>query len=159
MLMRSTETAPPYDLDACVALMRGGSKSFFAASKLLPPRVRSASIALYAFCRVADDVVDEGDDPAEGLLQLRRRLDCIYQGNPENHLEDHALALVVHQHKLPRPLLDGLLDGFGWDAEGIRYDSMEALHGYCARVAGTVQTVHVAVGDQVADGMMLVEIG
>ena len=28
-----------------------------------------------------------------------------------------------------------------------------------ARVAGTVQTVHVAVGDQVADGMMLVEIG
>ena len=87
---------PQYDLDACVALMRGGSKSFFAASKLLPPRVRSASIALYAFCRVADDVVDEGDDPADGLLQLRRRLDCIYQGNPENHLEDHALALVVH---------------------------------------------------------------
>jgi len=129
---------PQYDLDACVALMRGGSKSFFAASKLLPPRVRSASIALYAFCRVADDVVDEGDDPAEGLLQLRQRLDCIYQGNPENHLEDHALALVVHQHKLPRPLLDGLLDGFGWDAVGNRYDSMEALHGYCARVAGTV---------------------
>ncbi len=129
---------PQYDLDACVALMRGGSKSFFAASKLLPPRVRSASIALYAFCRVADDVVDEGDDPAEGLRQLRLRLDCIYQGNPENHLEDHALALVVHQHKLPRPLLDGLLDGFGWDAEGTRYDSMEALHGYCARVAGTV---------------------
>jgi len=132
------QLGPHYDLDACVALMRGGSKSFFAASKLLPPRVRSASIALYAFCRVADDVVDEGDDPAEGLHQLRRRLDCIYQGNPENHLEDHALALVVHQHKLPRPLLDGLLDGFGWDAEGTRYDSMEALHGYCARVAGTV---------------------
>ena len=129
---------PQYDLDACVALMRGGSKSFFAASKLLPPRVRSASIALYAFCRVADDVVDEGEDPAEGLRQLRRRLDCIYQGNPENHLEDHALALVVHQHTLPRALLDGLLDGFAWDAMGTRYDTMEALHGYCARVAGTV---------------------
>ncbi len=129
---------PQYDLDACVALMRGGSKSFFAASKLLPPRVRSASIALYAFCRVADDVVDEGDDPTEGLRLLRRRLDCIYQGNPENHLEDHALALVVHQHTLPRALLDGLLDGFAWDALGTRYESMEALHGYCARVAGTV---------------------
>ena len=134
----SNGLGPHYDLDACVALMRGGSKSFFAASKLLPPRVRSASIALYAFCRVADDVVDEGDDPAEGLRQLRQRLDCIYQGSPENHLEDHALALVVHQHTLPRALLDGLLDGFGWDALGTRYDSMEALHGYCARVAGTV---------------------
>ena len=32
---------PHYDLDACVALMRGGSKSFFAASKLLPPRIRA----------------------------------------------------------------------------------------------------------------------
>jgi len=47
------------DLQACVAMMQGGSKTFFAASRLLPPRVRTAAIALYAFCRVADDLVDE----------------------------------------------------------------------------------------------------
>ena len=29
-----------YDLEACRELMRGGSKSFFAASKLLPTRLR-----------------------------------------------------------------------------------------------------------------------
>ena len=46
------------DLNACVDLMRGGSKTFFAASRLLPARMRTASIALYAFCRVADDLVD-----------------------------------------------------------------------------------------------------
>ena len=38
--------------------MQGGSKTFFAASRLLPPRVRTAAIALYAFCRVADDLVE-----------------------------------------------------------------------------------------------------
>ena len=43
------------DLQACVAMMQGGSKTFFAASRLLPPRVRTAAIALYAFCRVAAD--------------------------------------------------------------------------------------------------------
>lgn len=37
------------DLNACVDLMRGGSKTFFAASRLLPARMRTASIALYAF--------------------------------------------------------------------------------------------------------------
>jgi 3-methylcrotonyl-CoA carboxylase alpha subunit len=47
-------------------------------------------------------------------------------------------------------------------AEGDRLLVLEAMkmeHRLTARVAGTVQTVHVAVGDQVADGMMLVEIG
>ena len=30
-----------HDLQACVAMMQGGSKTFFAASRLLPPRVRT----------------------------------------------------------------------------------------------------------------------
>jgi phytoene synthase len=128
----------PYDLDACVALMRGGSKSFFAASRLLPPRVRAASIALYAFCRVADDVVDDGDNPSEGLVELRERLDNIYDGKPQYALEDQALAIVVHQYNLPRALLDALLEGFSWDAQGRSYGSIEELHDYAARVAGSV---------------------
>jgi 3-methylcrotonyl-CoA carboxylase alpha subunit len=46
-------------------------------------------------------------------------------------------------------------------AEGDRLLVLEAMkmeHRLVARVSGTVQAVHVAVGDQVADGMMLVEI-
>lgn len=136
--MRSSEIQMPYDLDACVALMRGGSKSFFAASRLLPPRVRSASIALYAFCRVADDVVDDGENPAQGLIELRERLDNIYEGKPQFALEDQALAIVVHQYELPRALLDALLEGFSWDAQGRSYNTIEDLHSYAARVAGSV---------------------
>ena len=127
-----------YDLDACVALMRGGSKSFFAASRLLPERVRSASVALYAFCRVADDLVDNGDDPDRSLQELTGRLDAVYRGQPRPHLEDQALALVVGQYQLPRLLLDGLLEGFYWDARGRAYTTIEEVHDYAARVAGTV---------------------
>lgn len=131
--------SPAEDLQACVALMRTGSRSFFAASRLLPPRVRPASIALYAFCRVADDIVDEGGlslDESRALLS--GRLDAIYAGRPGPAVEDRALAAVVHQHGLPRPWLDALLDGFAWDATGRTYETLEEVHDYGARVAGSV---------------------
>ena len=119
-------------------MMQGGSKTFFAASRLLPLRVRAAAIALYAFCRVADDLVDEGGDASANLHILQQRLDLIYAGEPSDSVEDQALAIVVQQHQLPRVLLDALLEGFAWDAAGRRYETLEELHGYCARVAGTV---------------------
>lgn len=126
------------DLDACVEMMRSGSKTFFAASRFLPPRVRSAAIALYAFCRVADDMVDQGGVIEHSLRVLHHRLDLIYAGNPMNTVEDRALCIVVQRHTLPRHLLDALLDGFAWDGHGRQYESMEDLHGYAARVAGSV---------------------
>ncbi|MBA4263462.1 MAG: phytoene/squalene synthase family protein [Comamonadaceae bacterium] len=128
-----------HDLEACVALMRTGSRTFFAASRLLPARVRASSIALYAFCRVADDLVDDGGMCIQDAMTLlHHRLDRIYAGQPLPHVEDCALALVVQHHQLPRALLDALLDGFAWDAQGRRYETLEDLHDYSARVAGSV---------------------
>jgi phytoene synthase len=126
------------DLQACVSMMQGGSKTFFAASRLLPPRVRTAAIALYPFCRVADDLVDEAQADDAPLAVLQMRLDAIYAGTPHDHVEDHALSLVVQQYKLPRHLLDALIEGFAWDAGGRVYNSIEELHAYGARVAGSV---------------------
>ena len=139
MLMRSApELSTPHDLQACVAMMRGGSKSFFAASKLLPERVRCASVALYAFCRVADDLVDDGDCTESALAELKQRLDAIYSGHPQAHLEDNALAMVAHQYQLPRAMLEALIEGFEWDAQGKTYETIEDVHQYGARVAGSV---------------------
>jgi len=118
--------------------MRGGSKTFFAASRLLPARVRAGAIALYAFCRVADDLVDQGNDPRAAIEQLQSRLDAIYAGAPQPLVEDQALGLLVRQTDLPRGLLDALVDGFAWDVEQRRYATLEDLHAYAARVAGTV---------------------
>jgi len=126
------------DLQACIAMMKGGSKTFFAASRLLPMRVRAASVALYAFCRVADDMVDQGGDVNANLALLRQRLDQIYDGSPTPAVEDQALTLVVQQYQLPRLFLDALLEGFEWDALGRRYQTLEDLQSYAARVAGTV---------------------
>ncbi len=118
--------------------MEGGSKTFFAASRLLPSRVRGPAIALYAFCRVADDAIDFSTDRVSALAALNERLRCIYAGQPMNFESDKALAAVVHEFDLPLELVSALLEGFEWDAEGRRYETLEDLQAYGARVAGSV---------------------
>ena len=129
---------PTLDAQARRALMRGGSKTFFAASLLLPPRVREPATALYAYCRLADDAVDLGSDPHAAMRDLSARLDAIYEGRPGPEDADRALAQVVHRFAVPRALLDALLDGFLWDAQGRRYETLSQVLDYSARVAGTV---------------------
>ena len=66
------------DAQACRELMRGGSKSFYLSSLALPQRVRAPATALYAFCRVADDAIDNSAEPACALADLQARLDAVY---------------------------------------------------------------------------------
>jgi phytoene synthase len=127
-----------YDLAACRTLMRGGSKSFFAASLMLPARVRAPASALYAYCRLADDAIDLGSDPFAAMATLRGKLDAIYAGRPGPDVEDRALCQVVHRFAIPRVLLDALLEGFLWDAQGRRYETLADVQDYGARVAGAV---------------------
>ena len=128
----------PADLAACHTALAVGSKSFAAAARILPRRVRAPATALYAFCRVADDAVDTEADPKASVKRLRARLDAIYANAPDDHPADRAFAAVVAEYEMPKALPEALIEGFEWDAEGRRYDTLDALHAYCARVAGTV---------------------
>ncbi len=125
------------DFAACRALLRQGSKSFAAASLLLPRRVRAPAAALYGFCRMADDAIDLTHEPG-AVAELRRRLALAYAGAPHDHPVDRAFAAVALEHEIPRELCEALLEGFAWDAEGRRYASLAELTAYAARVAGTV---------------------
>jgi phytoene synthase len=127
------------DLAACRELLRGGSRSFQAASLLLPRKVALPAAALYAFCRLADDAIDlcEGSRPA-ALEQLHARLDRAYAGTPLPIAADRAFASIVELFGIPRALPAALLEGFAWDIAGRRYETMEDLEAYGARVAGTV---------------------
>lgn len=132
----------PADMEACRAMIRTGSLSFHAASRVLPAKVRDPALALYAFCRVADDEVDEGPDTPEhktrAVLSLRDRLDAVYAGRPRNAPADRAFAAVVAGFEMPRALPDALLEGLAWDAMGRRYDTLSGVFDYSARVASAV---------------------
>jgi phytoene synthase len=130
--------AEPGDHAACAALLRQGSKTFFAASRLLPPRLRTPATVLYAFCRVADDAADLDGGCPERTARLRLRLARVYEGRPLPLPIDRALADLVADYALPRALLEALFEGFDWDAAGRRYETLDELLDYAARVAGTV---------------------
>jgi phytoene synthase len=72
------------------------------------------------------------------LRGLTRRLDGVYAGRPQDYPEDRALAAAVAHFRIPRELLDALLEGFAWDAEHRRYPDIGEVYAYSARVAGTV---------------------
>ncbi len=122
---------------ACRAALSNGSRSFAAAARLLPGRVREPATVLYAFCRAADDAVDLGQSAA-ALAELRTRLAACYGEAGPAAPVDRAFAELVAQHDLPRALPEALLDGFGWDAAGRRYRTLEALLEYAMCVAGSV---------------------
>ncbi|MCX7643943.1 MAG: phytoene/squalene synthase family protein [Rhodobacteraceae bacterium] len=128
----------PADMEACRAAIRTGSLSFHAASRLLPARVRDPALALYAFCRLADDAVDLRADKVSAVLRLRDRLDLVYAGRPADAAPDRAFATVVEEFGMPRALPDALLEGLAWDAAGRRYRTLSELLAYSARVASAV---------------------
>jgi phytoene synthase len=132
------QRASAADRAACRALLAAGSRSFHAASLLLPGEIREPATALYAFCRVADDAIDSAPAGQAPLAELNERLARIYAGSPAPFAADRAFADVVHDHGIPEELPRALLEGFEWDSVGRAYASIAELNAYGARVAGTV---------------------
>jgi 15-cis-phytoene synthase len=123
---------------SCRETLRTGSRTFLAASYVLPRAVSDPACALYAFCRMADDEIDLGNGGLQALAGLQERLDRIYARRPLPFAADHAFAEVAWRFAIPRALPDALLEGFGWDSERRRYETLADLRAYAVRVAGTV---------------------
>jgi phytoene synthase len=133
-----SDFASDEDRAQCRAMIRAGSKSFAAASLLLPSRLREASYALYAFCRLSDDLVDVDGGSADAIARLRERLDLAYAGNPIDSSIDRAFADVVTRYAIPRALPEALVEGLEWDVAGFACEELTDVYAYAARVAGTV---------------------
>ncbi len=126
------------DLATCRRMLRQGSRSFHAAARLLPRSVRDAVAPFYAFCRAADDLVDARSASGWTLVHLRDRVDAIYAGDAVAEPVDRALGAVVRHMGLPRPVFDTLLEGFAWEFDYPRYETLTDVKAYAVRVAGTV---------------------
>jgi phytoene synthase len=124
-------------------MLKENSKTFFAASLMLPKTVREPASALYAFCRMADDAVDLDTrvtkaGKSAAVNELRERLELVYAGRPIDQAPDRAFSEVVSYFNIPRALPEALLEGFQWDAEERRYQGFSDVTAYAARVAASV---------------------
>ena len=134
---------------ACEALARSHYENFPVASRLLPRAMRPHIAAVYAYARVADDLADEGNAPADArlvrLAAWQRRLHGALTTSPsERAQDDHedliivATANTIRSFDLPVSLFDDLVSAFGQDTTTTRYDSWSAVLDYCRRSANPV---------------------
>lgn len=131
--------------------LRAGSKSFHLASRLLPARVRGPTLALYAFCRHADDAVDDASSDRDARVAvdaLRQRIDRVYTDRGTDALVERAFSRVVQRFAIPRAIPDALVEGMEWDARGRTYESASDVRAYGVRVAGTVGLMMTLVMDK-----------
>lgn len=126
------------------ALLPRKARTFTLAARFLPESRREATIVLYAFCRVMDDLVDE---PPAGLSpdairarlgEWRRWLESPEWESPEPGDLGDALRDVIAEHDLPTVYLSQLLDGLESDLGVVQMPNFPALRRYCFLVAGTV---------------------
>jgi len=124
----------------CQDKAAASGSSFYYSFLFLPAAQRQAIVALYAFCREVDDVVDECTDTGVARLKLqwwREEVHQLYESQPR-HPVTQALASTLEHFDLPREQLQEIIDGMEMDLEQTRYASYKDLALYCHRVAGVV---------------------
>ncbi len=118
------------------------SSSFFLPMLLMRKRKRHGLKALYYFCRVVDDAVDEAPNKAkarENLAFWRDELEAIYTKKPLQSDVAKRLSYAVEAFSLPRQPFEDLMQGMELDcAEQVRLKTEAELKKYCYCVAGTV---------------------
>ena len=124
----------------CQDKAAASGSSFYYSFLFLPAPRRRAIIALYAFCREVDDIVDECTDEHVAQTKLnwwRQEISDLYQGQP-HHPVSHALLPVIRDFNLPAEQLLEIIDGMEMDLSLHRYEDFKSLRLYCHRVAGVV---------------------
>ena len=152
MTARSTPLgAAPTDLDAVEAIVRAAGTSFYHGMRVLPPDRRHAMYAIYAFCRIVDDIADEEGSLADKRLLLaawRDKIAALYQGRTDGPVT-RVLAAAVPRFQLRAEDFIAVIDGMQTDAETVVVaPDMATLDLYCDRVASAVGRLSVrAFGD------------
>lgn len=130
----------PFASSAARRLTKASHSNFAYSFLVLPRAQRAGMYALYAFCRVSDDLVDAAASPeaaAAALKAWREELDRTFAGAP-GHPVTRELLRVIRDFALPRPLCEAILEGVEMDLTRTRYATFTDLEGYCARVAVAV---------------------
>ncbi len=133
--------------------------SFHFSFSLLPRDQRRGIEAVYAFCRVIDDIVDdpalagraiatEGMDDARraaaALGRFRQEIELCYASRPTLPVT-RELQHCIRRFDVPREPLEDLIDGVEMDLTRTRYDRFEDLRAYCYRVASTVGLICLSI--------------
>ena len=124
----------------CKRLAESHYENFHVASWFLPQALRPHFHAIYAYCRVSDDLGDEVGDTEQALALLDmwgRELDACYEGRAR-HPVFVALAETIRTCAIPKEPFSDLLVAFRQDQTVTRYSTMQQVLDYCRYSANPV---------------------
>jgi squalene synthase HpnC len=124
----------------CKRLAESHYENFHVASWFLPAALRPHFHAIYAYCRISDDLGDEVGDPAQSLALLEiwgRELDACYEGRAR-HPVFVALAETIRARSIPKEPFADLLRAFRQDQTVTRYATKRDVLDYCRYSANPV---------------------
>ena len=139
------------DAQAVEAIVKAAGTSFHRGMAILPPPRREAMYAIYAFCRIVDDIADE-DSPFETrqprLEEWRAHIAALYRGEAHDPVT-RELRRAIAAYALREADFQAVIDGMEMDAAApIVAPSEATLDLYCDRVAAAVGRLSVrAFGD------------
>ncbi|OGR96639.1 MAG: hypothetical protein A2V88_01965 [Elusimicrobia bacterium RBG_16_66_12] len=122
--------------------------NFFLGFLLLPRTKREALSAVYAYCRLIDDIVDTPDIPkgeARGMLDFwRAEVEGLYAGR-STHPISQALIRPIADFNIPKEPFLEMIRGCAMDLEGTRYETIADLESYMRGVASSVGVMCVHI--------------
>ncbi len=122
-------------------LTRKSRSNFYYAFLFLPRPRREALYAVYAFCRIVDDVVDLGGNSSRQRTELeewRAEIARCYEGGAPRTSVARRLAEAIRAYAIPRTALEAVIDGVEMDLDQVAYETFDELYPYCYRVASAV---------------------
>jgi squalene synthase HpnC len=139
---RIPEVAPTLNeaLAYCRQLAESHYENFHVATWFLPKALRPHFHAIYAYCRISDDLGDEVGDRSAALALLDlwgRELDACYEGRAR-HPVFVALAETIRACSIPKEPFADLLTAFRQDQTVTRYATLHEVLGYCRYSANPV---------------------
>jgi len=129
------------DHQACAEVLSRSRSNFTLPIRLLPEAKRRGTTALYAFCRRADDIVDDCTDSVKSRRSLdafAADLDAALAGGKSVDPVIRAVVDTVRRFAVPAEYLRDILDGCRMDLDRNSYDTFPELEEYCRRVASAV---------------------
>jgi phytoene synthase len=124
--------------------------NFLISVKLLSKEKKDALKAVYAFCRILDDIVDESnisdDDKKIQTMEWRNTLENY---NPEhksnNVLINYLFESAINKYKIQLRLFTDIIKGMEMDLTKKRYNNIEELLEYCYYVASTIGLIFIKI--------------
>lgn len=131
------------------SIHRATGKTFYFATRLLPERVRYPTYVLYAFFRVADEVVDDPGDatPREQRERLAEMREAALGRAPTDDPVVSAFAEVRETYDVPEREVELFMDAMAMDVETARYESYDELRAYMRGSASAVGVMMTALMD------------